>query len=128
MSIYKLNKNIDKFDKVDISIKYNIGGINYFNYKNEERGYYLHFCPCCFNDHGTYQHIMTEPFHKKSFKTLICPVKRKTNNKFNSLNNILLENIDKIKDCYENKDENDLYKLICDLYKDFKFKELTRCQ
>ena len=103
--ILTLNNKIDDFDKIDISITYNKGGINYFNYKDEKRGYYLHFSPCKIIDYGNNCiGKQTQPFHKRSWKLLICPVNRKSDKKLAQLNDILDRYANDILEDYEESD------------------------
>lgn len=80
MPILNLTQPIDDFPQVQIQIDYNLGGMNYFNYKEEKRGYYLRFSPCKHKDlgNGMYSTEM-QPMHERSFKMCIKECKRKDN-------------------------------------------------
>ena len=43
---------IDNPNRLRLSLSYSTGGINYFSYKNEARGYYLHVTPEKVENHG----------------------------------------------------------------------------
>lgn len=42
-----------KANRIRLSVDYYLGGTNYFTYKNELRGYYLHATPECANGYMT---------------------------------------------------------------------------
>lgn len=117
MPILNLTKPIDKFSQVQIQIDYNLGGINYFNYKEEKRGYYLRFSPCKHTeiDNGVYCTEM-QPMHERSFKICIKEVNRKSTKTFNDLNARFTENLQTILEKYEESNET-VYKFIKELFK-----------
>lgn len=112
MPIVNLKNKIDKFSQVDISIRYNLGGIKYFNYKNEARGYYIHFSPC--NSRQDKYGLVTEYeiFHEKSFKYLIKEVKRQSIKVHKELNDLLSKNIDVIVNAYEKSNQKAVDKVV----------------
>ena len=61
---------------IRVEVKYNIGGINYFTYKEEERGYYLHVSPIKIEQRNGYKMESFTGF--SGIKTLIKSVKRKS--------------------------------------------------
>ena len=117
--IMDLINKIDNYEKVKIEILYNEGGINYFDYKNQERGYYLHFNPCNIKDYGNgFTGIQTEPFHKRSWKMLICPVKRRSEKKLIELNQLLITHQNDILREY-NEDNESAYLYCRELFGDY---------
>lgn len=119
MPLIKLKNKIDRFDTVEISINYNLGGLNYYNYKEEKRGYYIHFTPCNVREekYGTIKE--TELFNNKSFKYLIMPVNRKSDKKLKILQDILNKYLDKLVENYEISNENAISFLTNIMYKDY---------
>lgn len=117
MPILNLTKPIDNFPQVQIQINYNLGGLNFFNDKQEKRGYYLYFSPC---KHTVMNNGIccteTRPMHERSFKICIKEVKRKSTKTFNDLNVRFNENLQTILEKYEESNES-LYKFIKELYK-----------
>lgn len=118
MPLVKLKNKIDRFDTVEISINYNLGGLNYYNYKEEKRGYYIHFTPCNVREekYGTIKE--TEIFHNKSFKCLIMPVNRKSDKKLKILQDILDKNLNELVENYEISN-NAAYLFVNIMYKDY---------
>lgn len=102
MPILNLKKPIDNFPQVQTEIRYYLGGINYFNYKTEKRGYYIHFNPCKHKEikDGIYS-TETQPLHERSFKILIKETNRKNEKTLQKLKDILNKNITDIVDYYE---------------------------
>lgn len=47
---------------IEISVRYNIGGINYSNYKQEPRGYYVHVQPIKIKDEASFTVISFRAF------------------------------------------------------------------
>lgn len=117
MPYVKLKNKIDRFDTVEITIDYNLGGLNYFNYKEEKRGYYIHFTPCLVthDKYGTMKE--TEIFHKRSFKCCIMPVERKSKKKLQMLQDILNLHLEELVESYEISN-NSAYIFITIIYKD----------
>lgn len=117
MPILNLKQPIGNFPQVQIQIDYNLGGINYFNYKEEKRGYYLRFSPCKHKDlgNGMYSTEM-QPMHERSFKICIKEVNRKSDKTFYKLKTKLMENIDTILEKYEESNKT-VYDFIKELYK-----------
>ena len=117
--ILDLINKIDEYEKVKIEILYNEGGINYFDYKEQERGYYLHFNPCNVKNYeGGFTGIQTEPFHKRSWKMLICPAKRRSQKKLLELKQILITHQSDVLNEY-NEDNASAYLYVRELYKDY---------
>lgn len=105
--IMDLINKIDDYKKVKIEILYNEGGINYFDYKDQQRGYYLHFNPCNIKDYGNgFTGIHTDPLHKRSWKMLICPVKRRNQKKLVELNDLLFTHKEDILREYNENNES----------------------
>lgn len=117
MPILYLKKPINDFPQVQIQIDYNLGGMNYFNYKEEKRGYYLRFSPCKHKDlgNGMYSTEM-QPMHERSFKVCIKEMNRKSNKTFHDLNMRFMENLSTILEKYEESNEA-VYKFIKELFK-----------
>lgn len=53
----KLKENGDKETHLCVSMDYDLGGMNYFNYQEVRRGYYLYVTPCTLEDRGGYQTV-----------------------------------------------------------------------
>lgn len=117
MSFVKLKNKIDNYDTVEITIDYNPGGINYFNYKEEKRGYYIHFTPCRVREDKFGSIKETELFHNRSFKCCIMPVERKSKKKLQMLQDILNLHIEELVESYEISN-NSAYIFITMIYKD----------
>ena len=45
--------NEHKETHIEVEVGYSLGGINYWNYQNESRGYYLYATPCQLSTHST---------------------------------------------------------------------------
>lgn len=76
----KLKPNSDGETHLRVSMDYDLGGINYFNGKMNERGYYLYCIPCALSDSEfkgrTYTSVKT--CVGKSLKKLLKKVTRKS--------------------------------------------------
>ena len=107
MPILKLTKPINNFPQVQIKIDYNLGGINYFNNKEEKRGYYIRFSPCIHKEvgNGIYSTEM-QPMHERSFKICIKEVNRKSLKTHNALLAIFNHHLDNILKEYEKSNED----------------------
>jgi hypothetical protein len=107
MPIFKLENKINDFDKVDINLCYHLGGMNYFTYKEEQRGYYIHFCPCSVTTYGDGSTCVTkEPMHPRSFKICIKTATRRSDRVMDVLMNTFANQVHKIKDAYEKSNED----------------------
>lgn len=53
----KLKANSDKETHLCVSMDYNLGGMNYFNYQEVPRGYYLYATPCKLEDRDGYRTV-----------------------------------------------------------------------
>jgi hypothetical protein len=106
MPILNLEKQIDNFKKVDISLYYSLGGMNYFNNKEEKRGYYIHFFPCNIEEkeNGIFCK-MVEPMHSRSFKLCIKTATRKSHKVMDDLMNTFANKIHEFKKAYEESNE-----------------------
>jgi hypothetical protein len=49
----------DSGEELEVCIRYNEGGINYFNYETEKRGLYIHFTPVKRATHETMGYTVT---------------------------------------------------------------------
>jgi hypothetical protein len=68
--------------EVKIELKYNLGGLNYWNYKTEARGYWLHIQPLKIERK---QDCTIESFDCFSgYKALILETKRKSDKAYNT--------------------------------------------
>lgn len=116
MPILKLNKPIDDFPQIQIKIDYNLGGMNYFNNKEEKRGYYIRFSPCKHKEvgNGIYSTEM-RPMHERSFKFCIKEVNRKSLKTHNALLAIFNHHLDDILKEYEKSNE-DCIKYITNIF------------
>lgn len=67
--------------EVKIELKYNLGGLNYWNYKQEARGYYLHIQPLQIEK---LESCIIESYECFSgYKALILETKRKSDKAYN---------------------------------------------
>jgi hypothetical protein len=68
--------------EVKIELKYNLGGLNYWNYKTEARGYWLHIQPLKIERQ---QGCTIESYNCFSgYKALILETKRKSDKAYNT--------------------------------------------
>lgn len=113
MPIAQLTKPIDDFPQVQMEIRYSLGGMNYFNYKEEKRGYYFHVNPCKRKEYGNGL-VSTEiqPMHDRAFKICIKEANRKSEKTLNKLKNILKQDIEVIKQYYEIDNTACYYKVL----------------
>lgn len=72
----KLKENGDKETHLCVEMDYNLGGMNYFNYQEVPRGYYLYVVPCTLEDRGTYQTV--SQVLGKGLKILLKQVARRS--------------------------------------------------
>lgn len=68
--------------EVKIELKYNLGGLNYWNYKTEARGYWLHIQPMQIEKHES---CIIESYQCFSgYKALILETKRKSDKAYST--------------------------------------------
>lgn len=117
MPILNLTKPIDGFPQVQIEIRYSLGGINYFNYKEQKRGYYFHVNPCKRKEYGNgIYSTEIQLWHDKAFKVCIKETSRKSEKTLNKLKEILNTNKEEILKAYEISNITCYYKLL-DIFK-----------
>ena len=68
-----------------INVRHNAGGINYFNYKSEERGVYIHFQKEIITKGNGYSCSEFCPCDASSFKIKAVEYKRKSQKKINDV-------------------------------------------
>lgn len=113
MPIAQLTKPIDNFPQVQMEIRYSLGGINYFTYKEEKRGYYFHINLCKHKDLGNgLCSTKLQPMHERSFKVCIKETNRKSEKTLNKLKDILKQDIEVIKQYYEIDNTACYYKVL----------------
>ena len=117
MPIIKLTKPIDNFPEIQVEIRYSLGGINYFDYHPEKRGYYFHVNPCKRKEYGNGL-VSTEiqPMHDRAFKVCIKETNRKSEKTLNKLRDLLSKNKEEILKAYEIDNTTCYYKLL-DIFK-----------
>lgn len=108
------------FDKVQISLSHTTAHMNYFNYKMENAGWYLHFSPVSIQDCGIYQTTTTQPLHERSFKILCNDASRFSQKRFEKLKKALDDHIDKIVELYDKNDNTNLFLLIKSVFSTIK--------
>lgn len=72
----KLKENGDKETHLCVSMDYDLGGMNYFNYQEVPRGYYLYATPCKLSDRNGYSAV--ETCLGKGLKILLKQVARRS--------------------------------------------------
>ena len=68
--------------EIKIELKYNLGGLNYWNYKTEARGYWLHIQPLEIERTGDCTIESYQCF--SGYKALILETKRKSDKAYNT--------------------------------------------
>lgn len=76
-----LGENEHKETHIEVEVGYQLGGMNYWNYQTESRGYYLYATPCQLSTHptstgGEWQSITTTV--GRGFKWLLKEVSRQS--------------------------------------------------
>ena len=72
-----LKENAEGFTHIHVRTNYSLGGINYFTYKNEARGYWLHITPV--TKENKYDcRMISFVSSKPGIKTLLKEVTRKS--------------------------------------------------
>ena len=105
----ELEKPIEGYTHAKIGVHYQLGGVNYGTYKQENRGYYIHFTLCNFCDeNGDTVTKYYSLFGTYSFKIFVLPVNRQSKSKQIKLERIIKRNINSIVDKFINKDFNNL--------------------
>lgn len=117
MPILNLTQPIDNFPQIQVEIRYSLGGMNYFNYLQEKRGYYFHVNPCKRKEYGNGL-VSTEihPMHDRAFKVCIKETARKSEKTLNKLKELLDINKEEILKAYEIDNTTCYYKLL-DIFK-----------
>lgn len=76
----KLKPNSDGETHLCVSMDYDLGGINYFNGKMNERGYYLYCTPCefCHSEYSGLPYTSVKTCLGKGLKKFLKKVTRKS--------------------------------------------------
>ncbi len=91
-----------------IEARYEKGGMNYFNGREDKRGIYIHFDKKEIADGWT----RTSPFSESSFKIFFQPLGRKSAKKVDAANEWIENNKDDLFDMYEELDKMSLLKFV----------------
>lgn len=93
---YKTYNDLGRDDnqKLEISIGYQEGGINWANHKQEERGLYVHFSLVKIEERGAFQSVSRMLFAGTNYKILALPMTRRNAKTQEALESFL----DKFKD------------------------------
>ena len=83
--IYLDNKTI--LETLEISLSHTLQHVNYYNYKEEKAGWYLHFSPIHVENHDGWQSRQTQLFHERSFKMFCNEASRFSKQRFDKLKN-----------------------------------------
>lgn len=108
--IYLNNNTV--LETLEISLSHTLNHVNYFNYKEEKAGWYLHFSPIHVENKNGLQSKMTQLFHERSFKIFCNEASRFSKQRFDKLKKVLDENTDKIVELYDNQENNKLFLFI----------------
>lgn len=108
--IYLDNKTV--LETLEISLAHNTKRVNYYNYKEEKAGWYLHFSPIHIETYDGWQSRQTQLFHDRSFKIFCNEASRFSKQRFDKLKKVLDENVDKITELYDNQENSKLFWLI----------------
>ena len=104
--------NMTVLETLEISLSHSLKHVNYFNYKEEKTGWYLHFSPIHIENHDGWQSRQTQLFHERSFKIFCNEASRFSQKRFDKLKKVLDENIDKIVELYDNHENAQLFLFI----------------
>jgi len=86
----------DSSKELRIEVKYDIGGMNYFTGRPQERGYYLHVSPV---NRSHSNGITVESYEGFSgVKKLILPVKRQSNTQYTQAVKLSENSLQELKD------------------------------
>lgn len=85
--------------RVEVKVSYSLGGMNYFTYKKDARGYYLHVQPYTQTKHDGYSMRTTTGF--SGVKALLLEVNRKSAKKLDEAVKMVTDELidDMIKQC-----------------------------
>ena len=72
----KLAENNKNVNYIKLEVKYNLGGVNWATYQDEDRGYYIHVTPVKLENRGSYNMESFGAF--TGIKAIVKPVKRKS--------------------------------------------------
>jgi hypothetical protein len=96
---------------LEIDVFYGEGGINYFNYKDEPRGYWVSLRPIKME--GRCKSFVM--FDDKAFKVFLEPAKRFNANRLNALGALIMQRKDNIARLFLAKDREGIKKLASDV-------------
>lgn len=108
--IYLDNNTV--LETLEISLSHTLNHVNYFNYKEEKAGWYLHFSPIHVENKDGWQSRQTQLFHERSFKVFCNEASRFSKQRFDKLKKVLDENADNIVELYDNQENGKLFWLI----------------
>jgi len=86
---------------MEIESKYDIGGQDYFSYKDKKRGLYLIFSLVTMTKRDGYTSVEFTPMANSNFRYFIKEMKRKSAKQEDKLNNWLKDNEDEIFNAYD---------------------------
>ena len=116
--IYLNNNTV--LETLEISLSHTLNHVNYFNYKEEKAGWYLHFSPIHVENKNGWQSKMTQLFHERSFKIFCNEASQFSKQRFDKLKKVLDENADKIVELYDNQENNKLFLFIQEKFEEVK--------
>jgi len=111
-----LNKINDQGDNLAIEVKYNKGGVNYFTYKTEERGLYLHLSPVNIKSSGGGMQVRTSRLmgglQTSGAKQFLKPLGRKSKKQETFVENVVLDFNNRLFEAWKNNDRATLVSLV----------------
>ena len=102
----------DKIKFLKIEVAYSLGGMNFFDGKQNRRGLYVHFNHVEKENRGGYFSESFMPFDECNFKIMAVVLKRKSEKKSEQLHVALAKIEKQLFDLYEQMNKNELLKLV----------------
>lgn len=107
--------NGTQYKSLEVSVKYELGGINYFTGNHNPRGYYAHLAPCSITPTkiGELRSSTLMGSKKESgFKVLIEETKRKSAKRMKELDEKIENRGNELRDLFEQNKYNDIFVLV----------------
>ena len=104
--------HLENNDYLAIEVLHNDGGINYFNYKREAKGVYVHFTKETIEKKDGYTSTQMSPFDACNFKVLALTYNRKSQKQIDKVHAYVKEQKDTLLALWKNDDKEAIYDII----------------
>lgn len=117
MKVYKtLPTKIGEYGELEISVSYQLGGMNYFSGRTEARGYYVHLSPVSRSSSPHMSSIVSRTLlgstHESGYKIKLLECSRQSAKRLATAEKIVEPLIEKFPELYASGKHQEIYQLI----------------